>query len=79
MKVKQYGGRFLEKGKDGQWREMEDRVARKKASQGKRFFCPAFLFVVEYGWAMRTERHPNDPFGRLLILFVSALREDKWE
>ena len=48
MKVKQYGGRFLEKGKDGQWREMEDRVARKKASQGKCFFCPAFLFVVEW-------------------------------
>ena len=48
MKVKQYGGRFLEKGKDGQWREMEDRVARKKASQGKRFLLSAFCLLLRW-------------------------------
>ena len=32
-KVKAYGGKFLEKGKDGLWQEMEEKAARKKASQ----------------------------------------------
>ena len=34
-KVKAYGGRFLEKGKDDLWYEMDEKAARKKASQGK--------------------------------------------
>lgn len=33
--VKGYGGRFLEKGKDGKWYEMTTKAKRKKASQGK--------------------------------------------
>lgn len=32
-RVKQYGGRFLEKGHDGKWYEMDEKSARKKASQ----------------------------------------------
>ena len=34
-KVRDYGGRFLEKGTDGLWHEMNEKSARKKASQGK--------------------------------------------
>jgi hypothetical protein len=34
-KVKAYGGRFLERGKDDLWYEMDEKAARKKASQGK--------------------------------------------
>lgn len=34
-KVKAYGGKFLEKGKDDLWYEMDEKAARKKASQGK--------------------------------------------
>lgn len=33
MKVKKYGGKFLEKGRDNLWYEMDDNSARKKASQ----------------------------------------------
>ena len=33
--VKGYGGRFLERGKDGKWYEMTTKAKRKKASQGK--------------------------------------------
>jgi hypothetical protein len=33
--IKNYGGRFLEKGKDGQWHLMSIHAERKKASQGK--------------------------------------------
>jgi len=33
QRVKEYGGRFLEKGKGGKWYEMSERDARKKASQ----------------------------------------------
>ena len=29
------GGKFLEKGKDDLWYEMDEKAARKKASQGK--------------------------------------------
>ena len=36
-RVKGYGGRFLEKGTDGLWREMNEKDARKKASQGKHY------------------------------------------
>ena len=32
---KGYGGRFLERGKDGLWRHMSTKAERKKASQGK--------------------------------------------
>mmetsp|Transcript_15818 Transcript_15818/g.22503 ORF Transcript_15818/g.22503 Transcript_15818/m.22503 type:complete len:338 (-) Transcript_15818:147-1160(-) len=32
-RVRQYGGRFLEKGRDGRWYEMDELSARKKASQ----------------------------------------------
>lgn len=32
-RVRQYGGRFLEKGHDGRWYEMDEMSARKKASQ----------------------------------------------
>ena len=32
-RVRQYGGRFLEKGHDGRWYEMNEKSARKKASQ----------------------------------------------
>ena len=32
-RVRQYGGRFLEKGIDGKWYEMDEKSARKKASQ----------------------------------------------
>lgn len=35
--VKDYGGRFLEKGNDGFWYEMSENAARKKASQGAFF------------------------------------------
>lgn len=41
-RVKAYGGRFLEKGKDDLWYEMDEKAARKKASQGK------FAFKEEY-------------------------------
>jgi len=33
QRVREYGGRFLEKGRDGRWYEMDERSARKKASQ----------------------------------------------
>jgi hypothetical protein len=33
QRVRQYGGRFLEKGHDGRWYEMDEKSARKKASQ----------------------------------------------
>ncbi|KAL7509479.1 hypothetical protein ACHAXN_006896 [Cyclotella atomus] len=33
--VKSYGGRFLEKGKDGQWCVLSDKLARYKAAQGE--------------------------------------------
>ena len=32
-RVRQYGGRFLDKGHDGKWYEMDEKSARKKASQ----------------------------------------------
>jgi hypothetical protein len=32
-RVRQYGGRFLEKGNDGRWYEMDEKSARKKCSQ----------------------------------------------
>jgi len=36
--VKDYGGRFLEKGDDGFWYEMSENAARKKASQGSFYY-----------------------------------------
>ena len=32
-RVRQYGGRFLEKGNDGRWYEMDEKSQRKKCSQ----------------------------------------------
>ena len=37
-RVKAYGGRFLKRRNDGLWYEMDDEVAREKASQGE-FTC----------------------------------------
>jgi hypothetical protein len=37
--VKSYGGRFLEKGKDGQWCVLSDKLARYKAAQGEYAMC----------------------------------------
>ena len=35
QRVKEYGGRFLERGNDGLWHQMNEKAARKKASQGE--------------------------------------------
>ena len=37
-RVKAYGGRFLKRGQDGLWYEIDDQVAREKVSQGE-FTC----------------------------------------
>ena len=37
-RVKAYGGRFLKRGNDGLWYDLNDEVAREKASQGE-FTC----------------------------------------
>lgn len=46
-RVKEYGGRFLEKGTDNLWHEMSEKDARKKCSQGKLLSVSCLCYLVQ--------------------------------